>query len=142
MKKLFIYSLVAFISISSFANDKSKEIILKVGEKISKVAGQGNSFDIGAALQACDGIAREIEESKEKPKKMKGTWEQNAKKKLPCSSDTSMELMGNLTDDPSLKDEPVFNTCIRMVKIMRKSGDCGNAVPTPQEKLAIPAISN
>lgn len=143
------YLLLLAISMQSFANkeeesyqlDPSRQTVITLSQELKKAAGSGDNFDAAAAMQACDGIATKLDAQKNKAKpqatKMED-WKKAAKKHLPCASETSMELLENLAGDETLVDEPVFNTCVRMVKTMRKTGDCGSLVPTPAEKLAKP----
>jgi hypothetical protein len=125
----------------SYQLDPSRQTVITLSQELKKAAGSGDRFDAAAALQACDGIATKLDAQK-KPAKPQATkmedWKKAAKKHLPCASETSMELLENLAGDKTLLDEPLFNTCIRMVKTMRKTGDCGSLVPTPAEKLAKP----
>jgi len=115
--------------------------VITLSKELKKIAGSGDKFDAAAALQACDSIASKIDAQPKPPKPQEtkmADWKKAAKKHLPCASETSMELLENIAGDETLANEPVFNTCIRMVKTMRKTGDCGSLIPTPAERLAIP----
>lgn len=43
---------------------------------------------------------------------------------MPCHDRDSFERVTALAEDPALFDDPIFNTCVRLVKILRKSGQC------------------
>ena len=127
--------------VETFQLDPSRQTVITLSQELKKVAGSGDSFDAAAAMQACDSIATKLDAQKKVAKPQKTNmddWKKAAKKHLPCASETSMELLENLAGDETLVDEPVFNTCVRMVKTMRKTGDCGSLIPTPAEKLAKP----
>lgn len=147
--KLLVFTLLLSSSIfadgakkeESYQLDPSRQTVITLSKELKKMAGSGDKFDAAIALQACDTIAAKID-AQPKPVKAQETkmadWKKAAKKHLPCASETSMKLLENIAGDETLTNEPVFNTCIRMVKTMRKTGDCGSLVPTPAERLAIP----
>ncbi len=138
---ILLLSLNALAKEESYQLDPSRQAMISISKELKKVAGSGDKFDAAAALQACDGIATKIEAQKKKTKPQKTNvddWKKAAKKHLPCASQTSLELIENMADDETLADEPVFNTCVRMVKNIRKTGDCGTLTPTPTQKLANP----
>ncbi len=141
--KLIVISLLlistAIAKEESFQLDSSRQTVISLSKELKKAAGSGDKFDAVKALEACDKIAIKLDAQPKKNKPQKtdmGDWKKAAKKHLPCSSDTSMELLENIAGDESLGNEPVFNTCIRMVKTMRKTGDCGKLIDPPIEKLA------
>lgn len=147
--KVLLFSLILSSSLfaseakkeESYQLDPSRQTVITLSKELSKIAGSGDNFDAAAALQACDTIALKLDadQKKAKPQVTKmDDWKKAAKKHLPCASETSMELLENIAGDESLPKEPIFNTCIRMVKTMRKTGDCGSLIPTPAERLAIP----
>jgi isopenicillin N synthase-like dioxygenase len=148
MKMLFFTLIFSSISFAEPAKkeetyqlDPSRQKVITLSKELKKIAGSGDKFDAASALQACDTIAAKMDSQPKtaKPQETKmADWKKAAKKHLPCASETSMELLENIAGDESLTDEPVFNTCVRMVKTMRKTGDCGSLIPTPAERLAIP----
>ncbi len=42
----------------------------------------------------------------------------------PCNDPVSLEMINIMADDPALLDEPVFGTCVRLIKLLRKAGTC------------------
>lgn len=59
-------------------------------------------------------------------------WRREALEHLPCTDSTAVDFVENLADDYNAADEPVYNLCVRTVKALRKSPDCGNSFLPPQ----------
>lgn len=55
-------------------------------------------------------------------------WSSIAKATLPCTDEFAMTYVENLADDYNAADEPVFNLCVRLVKALRKSPECGRGL--------------
>lgn len=58
-------------------------------------------------------------------------WSSIAKATMPCSDEFAMTYVENLADDYNAADEPVFNLCVRLVKALRKSPECGKGLQQP-----------
>jgi len=58
---------------------------------------------------------------------------------LPCNDEPSMELIDILAADENAADEGVINLCVRLVKALRKSGECGRSQAISPTKVSIPA---
>ncbi|MFP5491201.1 MAG: hypothetical protein ACLGG0_06850 [Bacteriovoracia bacterium] len=74
-------------------------------------------------------------------KKEAKKWRSEAKQSLPCTDAVSIDFVENLADDFNAADEPVFNLCVRTVKALRKSPECGRSIQEAQTgavKLSIP----
>ncbi len=52
-------------------------------------------------------------------------WKELAKVALPCKDETSLELIDNVANDQNAADDPPFSLCVRMIKALRKSAECG-----------------
>lgn len=57
--------------------------------------------------------------------KQKTKWKALAKVALPCKDETSLELIDNVATDLNAADDAPFNLCIRLIKALRKSAECG-----------------
>jgi hypothetical protein len=55
-------------------------------------------------------------------------WRSEAQQSLPCTDAASIDFVENLADDFNAADEPVFNLCVRTVKALRKSPECGRTI--------------
>lgn len=51
-------------------------------------------------------------------------WSCNFHTFMPCQDHDSFDRVSALAEDPALIDDPPFNTCVRLVKALRKSGEC------------------
>lgn len=74
-------------------------------------------------------------------KKEAKKWRSEAEQSLPCTDSASLDFVENLADDFNAADEPVFNLCVRTVKALRKSPECGRSIQEAQPgavKLSIP----
>jgi len=57
--------------------------------------------------------------------KQKMKWKDLSKVALPCKDETSLELIDNVANDQNAVDDAPFSLCVRMVKALRNSAECG-----------------
>lgn len=57
---------------------------------------------------------------------------------LPCNDEPSLELVDILAADENAADEGVINLCVRLVRALRKSGECGRSRTMSPTKVSIP----
>lgn len=52
-------------------------------------------------------------------------WKDLSRVALPCKDETSLELIDNVANDQNAADDAPFSLCVRMVKALRNSAECG-----------------